>query len=112
MYTFHKNRYRSDTDTARFPILPLNNEEAFIGSMVVDEEFQGRDIGKRLLQRTMTALGDRNISLYASKRGVFFYEKNGFKTNKTFLHQTTFPINRSYLKGVNFQEGYWSNTPT
>ena len=70
--------------------------------MVVDEAFQGKGIGKRLLQRTMTALGNRNISLYASKRGVPFYEKMGFKPSKMFRYQTTFPVNRSYLKGINF----------
>ena len=50
----------------------------------------------------MTALGSRNVSLYASKRGVPFYEKMGFKPSKMFRYQTTFPVNRSYLKGINF----------
>ena len=78
----------------------MDDQEAFIGSMVVDEEFQGMGIGKRLLQRTMTALGNRNISLYAAERGVPFYEKKGFKPSKMFIHQTTFPVNRSYLAGT------------
>ena len=81
---------------------PVDDNEAFICLMAIEKDFQRQGHAKELLTRAMTALGDRNISLYASPAGVPFYRKLGFSSeeNPTYIYQTKFTPRKDALKGT------------
>ena len=86
--------------------VPVDDKEAFISLIVVDESYRGKGIGKQLLQRSVTALGNKNISLYGSAQAVPLYRKYGFssESNPTYLYQTKFFPKEGVLGGKHFNQ--------
>ena len=82
--------------------MPVDDCEAFIGMMLVHQNFRRQGIAKTLLERCIPTLGDRNISLYGSREAVALYRKYGFKSeeNPTYIYEPTFLPNRDGLKGI------------
>ncbi|OSN05834.1 GNAT family N-acetyltransferase [Lonsdalea iberica] len=53
-------------------------EWATLGLVVVDAEFQGQGIGRRLLEQRVAALGERQLRLHATVAGLPLYQSLGF----------------------------------
>lgn len=53
-------------------------EWASLGLVVVDAEFQGQGIGRRLLEQRVAALGERQLRLHATVAGLPLYQSLGF----------------------------------
>ncbi|OSM96826.1 MULTISPECIES: GNAT family N-acetyltransferase [Lonsdalea] len=51
---------------------------ATLGLVVVDAKFQGRGIGRRLLEQQITAQGNRQLRLHATVAGLPLYRSLGF----------------------------------
>ncbi|WP_304166088.1 GNAT family N-acetyltransferase [Lonsdalea britannica] len=51
---------------------------ATLGLVVVDAKFQGRGIGRRLLEQQIAALGERQLRLHATAAGLPLYQSLGF----------------------------------
>ena len=69
---------------------------------MIHKDNRRQGLGKKLLARTVAALGDRNITLYGSPEGVPFYRKYGFSSEEepTYLYQTRFVPKKDVLKGL------------
>ncbi|MFP1735695.1 GNAT family N-acetyltransferase [Lonsdalea quercina] len=64
-------------------------EWATLGLIVVEDKFQGRGIGRLLLEQQMAALGDRQLRLHATVAGLPLYQSLGFRAiGKTQQFQT------------------------
>lgn len=59
--------------------------QAAIYNIALDEEFQGRGIGRRLIKTLLDQVKGQNIILYTHPRTVSLYEKMGFRRSKTAL---------------------------
>ncbi|MFT3985274.1 MAG: GNAT family N-acetyltransferase [Lachnospiraceae bacterium] len=59
--------------------------QAAVYNVALDEEYQGRELGKQLMEKLMEQLKGQNVILYTHPRTVWFYEKLGFRRNKTAL---------------------------
>ena len=58
----------------------LNDEEAFVSFLIVNEEHRRKGIGGRLLNTCMKAFGDRNITLYSNMEARHIYlNYHGFR---------------------------------
>ena len=62
------------------------SEYASIGMLIVSPERQGRGIGQELVSRTLKEIGDRNVLLHATQRGLGLCERSGF-TRVGMVHQ-------------------------
>ena len=82
--------------------VPLNDKEAFIGSVAVDADFRRHGIATKLVERTLAALGDRNVTMYASPYGLPLYQKFGFKSEEipTYFYEVKFSLRRDGLSGA------------
>ncbi|MDE1990885.1 MAG: GNAT family N-acetyltransferase [Rhizobiaceae bacterium] len=58
----------------------LQGPRATIGLMIVKPAYQGKGLGRRLMEWAIQQVGDRPIALNATDAGVALYEKLGFKT--------------------------------
>jgi GNAT superfamily N-acetyltransferase len=62
--------------------------QGWVGNVIVDSTYRGRNIGSLLVQHAMHFLQDcgvRTIGLYAYLDVIPFYEQLGFKTDETFV---------------------------
>lgn len=65
-------------------------QRATLGMVLVDTNFQGQGIGRRLVQAALTQCGDRCIQLCATQQGKELYRKLGFvQTGKLIQCQAT-----------------------
>lgn len=55
------------------------DENAIIGHVIVDENHQGKGIGKALMEKLISLSGERTIRLHATQMGEGLYLKLGFK---------------------------------
>lgn len=65
---------------------PCGADAATIGMVVVDQEWRGRGLGRRLMENTLRALAPRSAMLNATAIGVPLYRATGFETIGT-IHQ-------------------------
>lgn len=75
--------------------------QAAIYDCTVIKEYQGKNLGKLIVQEIITLLKDCNIILYASPGKEGFYEKQGFRKMKTGM--ACF-INRESMSKKGFTE--------
>ncbi|RPE02872.1 N-acetyltransferase [Candidatus Pantoea deserta] len=62
---------------------------ATIGLVIVDNQQQGRGLGKQLMLTLLEKVPDHNVRLHATEMGKGLYEKLGFvATGQIFQHQT------------------------
>ena len=82
---------------------PIDDEEGFIGMLIVHKVFRRRGIPKKLLERTIQNLGNRNITLCGSPLGVSLYQKVGFRfdENPAYIYECAFLPKKDGLKGTN-----------
>lgn len=59
---------------------------ASIGMVIVSPDWQGKGIGRKLMEKVMTELGQRSIMLNATQSGHHLYERLGFAPIGT-IHQ-------------------------
>ena len=80
----------------------MDDQEGFIGMLIVHKDFRRRGIAKKLLERTIQSLGNRNITLYGSPAGVSLYKKVGFRfdENPAYIYERTFLPKKDCLKGT------------
>ncbi|MGH8782973.1 GNAT family N-acetyltransferase [Paraburkholderia sp.] len=64
----------------------FGQEAGSIGMVIVDPDWQGQGIGRQLMERLLSTLGDRLTLLHATPAGQPLYEKLGFVAIGT-LHQ-------------------------
>jgi ribosomal protein S18 acetylase RimI-like enzyme len=75
--------------------------QAAIYDCAVIEEYQGKGLGKLIVQEILSQLKDCNIILYASPGKEGFYEKQGFRKMKTGM---AYFINRESMSERGFTE--------
>jgi predicted N-acetyltransferase YhbS len=56
----------------------FGRSQAALGMVIVDPQFQGRGIGRRLMKTALDRLGDRSIALHATPQGQALYARLGF----------------------------------
>ncbi|WP_373512307.1 GNAT family N-acetyltransferase [Persicitalea sp.] len=84
-----------------------NNEIAWIGMMLVDQDFRGLGLGKRLLNSVIEKLSDcQAIKLDATDKGLPLYKKLGFR-EELFIDRMVTPR----LGGISPVEGDHSAMP-
>lgn len=71
-------------------------EFASIGMVIVSPEWQGKGIGRKLMEKVMAELGKRNILLNATQAGQPLYERLGFAPIGT-IHQHQGTVFKSRL---------------
>lgn len=75
-----------------------NNEIAWIGMMLVDQDFRGLGLGRRLLTTVIEKLSDcRSIKLDATDKGLPLYQKLGFREEQ-FIDRMVTPGMASALR--------------
>ncbi|GHB69902.1 GNAT family N-acetyltransferase [Persicitalea jodogahamensis] len=75
-----------------------NNEIAWIGMMLVDQDFRGLGLGRRLLTTVIEKLSDcRSIKLDATDKGLPLYQKLGFREEQ-FIDRMVTPGLASALR--------------
>lgn len=58
-----------------------------LGMVIVSPEHQGLGIGKELMNKLLDALAGRTICLIATEAGRPLYERLGFRSTGTYIHQ-------------------------
>ena len=77
----------SENDTALGFVSMIGNE---IGGLFVDPNFQGKGIGSKLVSYVAEMFPVLEVEVFEqNKIGIPFYEKLGFKSMKTFVHEPT-----------------------
>lgn len=77
----------SENDKALGFVSMMGNE---IGGLFVDPDHQGKGIGAQLVSYVSEMHPTLEVEVFeANKIGLPFYEKQGFKTLKTFVHEPT-----------------------
>ena len=59
--------------------------QAAIYNVALDEEYQGKGIGREMIRRLIAQLKGQNIILYTHPQTVLLYEKMGFRRAKTAM---------------------------
>ena len=59
--------------------------QAAIYNVALEEEYQGRGIGREMIRHLLEQLKGQNVILYTHPRTVLMYEKLGFRRAKTAL---------------------------
>jgi GNAT superfamily N-acetyltransferase len=78
------------------------NRVAWIGMVLVDKEFRGQGISKKLLKETFSLLADcRSVKLDATPAGHPVYEKLGFRDEYIIQRMTRLPEANKPLPPVN-----------
>ncbi|SFM18333.1 N-acetyltransferase [Methanolobus profundi] len=58
-------------------------DDHFIGALFVMEEYQGKGVGRRLLDHCKSLCSDLELGVYSeNKMAIRFYTKNGFRVKK------------------------------
>lgn len=63
---------------------------ASTGMVIVAPEYQGRGLGRRLMDEILRSLSDRNVALHATEAGAPLYRTLGFTRNEFVLQQQGF----------------------
>lgn len=72
---------------------PYGANAATVGMVIVDNAYQGKGYGRRLMQAMLDHLGDRTVLLQATVEGAPLYEKLGFvDCGVLHQHQGTIPL--------------------
>ena len=72
---------------------PYGQKAAAVGMVIVDDAYQGKGYGRRLMQAMLDHLGDRTVMLQATVQGAPLYEKLGFvDCGVLHQHQGTVPL--------------------
>jgi GNAT superfamily N-acetyltransferase len=58
---------------------PVGSKAFLIGDLVIDRNYQGRNLGEKLLDRLIKKYRDREFFLEALPESVLFYERYGFE---------------------------------
>jgi GNAT superfamily N-acetyltransferase len=70
--------------------LPLGEDYATLGLVIIADALQGRGLGRAMMQRLLQDAGTRNVILNATEAGRPLYEKLGFVVTDTLSqHQST-----------------------
>ena len=67
--------------------IPYGDEVALMGMIIVDPEYQGIGIGRRLVETLIVDAGDRTLLLNSTDAGRSLYEKLGFRAIGTVLQR-------------------------
>jgi len=65
--------------------------QAAVYNVALDDEYQGKGIGRELINRLLEQVKGQNVILYTHPKTVLMYEKFGFKRAKTAMEYFDIP---------------------